>query len=180
MPVGAMRIVAGSALVGVASGLRSTAGVGMVVLRGGPRLPDRLHRRGARRAATTAVGVELVLDKMPFTGSRLEPPGLIARVGFAGLAAGLLAQAGGRDRAGGPRHQHRPQRGRASDRPMAAAAVTAAAVGVAGAAALVAAKAGHDWRAALAKERPDAAIAVVEDAIAVGMAAAGVALATAG
>jgi hypothetical protein len=114
------------------------------------------RRPAARPAAAAAVAVELVLDKMPFTGSRLAPPGLVGRVAFAGLAAGLLARVG-----------------MTTARPEVANAVTAVAVAAAGTAALLAAKAGHDWRANLAKDYPDAVIAVGEDAIALALATTG-------
>jgi hypothetical protein len=158
--MGAVRTIGGAALVGAASGLRSTSGIGAIIWRGGPRMVGAFRHPAARSAAATAVGVEMVLDKMPFTGSRLEPPGLIGRVAFAGVAAGLLARAG-----------------MATRQEAAANAVIPLAMATAGAAALVAAKAGHDWRAALAEDYPDAIVAVGEDVLAVTLAGAGMALA---
>jgi hypothetical protein len=46
-------------------------------------------------------------------------------------------------------------------------------VAIASAAALAAAKIGHDTRCALARRLPDPAVAVVEDAVAIGLAALG-------
>jgi hypothetical protein len=158
--VGAVRTLGGAALVGVASGLRSTSGIGTIIWRGGPRMVGAFRHPAARSAAATAVGVEMVLDKMPFTGSRLEPPGLIARAAFAAVAAGLLARAG-----------------MTSRQEVTANAVIGLAMATAGMSALVAAKAGHDWRAALAKEYPDTVIAIGEDVVALSFATAGIALA---
>jgi len=132
-----------SALLGVASGMRSTAGLaGVIVTTDAERLPALCRHRLARPAAFVAVGVELVLDKMPFTGSRLEPAGMAGRVLFAGLAAALVA----RDRS----------------------AVQACAVAVA--AAVLSAKLAHDLRARLAERLPDRAVAVAEDLAALGTA----------
>ena len=135
-----------AAALGAASGLRTTAGLGALTFRGDSDLPGVLRHRGARPAAAVAVGTELVLDKLPITGSRLDPPGLVGRVLFAGLAAAALA---------------------ASERRSALLPVA-----LAGAASLAAAKVGHDVRAALARRFPDLALAVVEDALTAGLAVA--------
>ncbi len=131
---------------GAASGMRSTAGLAAVIVRGdAEKLPAVLRHRLAPPAACIAVAVELVLDKMPFTGSRLEPAGMVGRVLFAGVAGALV----GRERS----------------------AVPAAAVAIAAAA--LTAKVAHDVRARLAENMPDRAVAVVEDLAALGTAFAG-------
>lgn len=131
---------------GAATGMRSTAGLAAVIVRGqAEKLPAVLRHRLAPAAACVAVAVELVLDKMPSTGSRLEPAGMAGRVVFAGVAGALVA----RERS----------------------AVPAAAVAIAAAA--LTAKVAHDVRARLAETLPDRAVAVVEDLAALGTAFAG-------
>ena len=133
--------LAGAALLGIATGMRSTAGLGMVILRdgdgGASRLPGPLRTRPAKAAAVLAIGAELVLDKLPITGSRLDAPGLIGRVAFAGIAAALAARGSGIG-------------------PVPAALVAAGS-------AVVAAKICHDLRARAAQRIPDAAVAGAED-----------------
>ena len=41
------------------------------------------------------MGAEFVLDKLPITSSRLDPPGLIGRVSFAALGGVLVARGAG-------------------------------------------------------------------------------------
>jgi uncharacterized membrane protein len=136
-------------LLGVASGMRSTAGLGILVLRGGSRgrgaeLPGPLAAPAAKAAAVVAIGAELVLDKLPVTGSRLEAPGLIGRVTFAAIGGALVA--------------------RGSDLGALPAALVAAG------AALASAKVFHDLRALADRRLPDPAVAVAEDALAIGVA----------
>jgi uncharacterized membrane protein len=121
-----------TAMLGAATGLRTSVGVGLLVAR----------RSGVlgRSAAAAAVCAELVLDKLPSTGSRLEPPALGGRMLVAALGAAALA-----------RGERRP--------PFGPAVVSAAA-------ALGAAKAGHDARVALARRLPDRVVAIAEDALA--------------
>jgi len=141
--------LASAVLLGVASGMRSTAGLGVLVLLGGdradaPPLPRPLDARAAKPAAAVAIGAELVVDKLPVTGSRLDPPGLAGRVAFAAIGGALLARGSGLGRA-----------------PAAA---------VAAAAALASAKVFHDLRALADRRLPDAVVAVAEDALALGTA----------
>ena len=137
----------GSALLGAATGMRSTVGLASVLVEGDTDgLPAALQHPVAKPAAGVAVAIELVLDKMPFTGSRLEPAGIGGRLVFAGAAAGLAA-----------RRRARP---------------VVASVLIAVAAAGVTAKVAHDLRARLAKKMPDRAVAVVEDLAALAVAAA--------
>jgi uncharacterized membrane protein len=139
--------VLGSVLLGAASGARSQLGVATVVARSDPSLPPLFRRPWTRRLLLVGAAGELVMDKLPTTPSRLEPPGIAGRLALGALAAGLFAQT------------------------RQAAWLPAAAMGAASAA--VAAKVGHDVRARLAQHVPDPAVAVVEDALALGLAAAG-------
>jgi hypothetical protein len=143
--MGTGSLLARSATLGAATGLRSTVGVGALALRGSTGLGPVLAHPVARPLGATAVGVELVLDKLPMTGSRLEPVGLVGRLIFAGVAATALSLA-------------------ADETPFFP-------VLVASAAALAAAKVGHDARVAAAKKLPDPVVAIVEDAVAITLAA---------
>jgi hypothetical protein len=130
-----------AALAGAATGLRSTVGLSALINQRAGGLPPPLRHRLARPAAGVGVAVELVLDKLPSTGSRLEPAGLAGRAVFAAVAGAALARAAGR--------------------PIAPAIVVAVAAAVASA------KAGHDARAALSERFPAFVVAEAEDAIAV-------------
>lgn len=110
-------------------------------------LPSWLRTSAATRLVTVAAGAELVVDKTPWASSRLRPGPLAARLVLGGLAAGLLAHV---------------ERG---------PVVPAAALG--SAAALLAAKVGHDLRARAAQKMPDAVVAVAEDGLAIALAVAG-------
>ena len=147
-PVTRASVVLGrAAALGAATGLRSTVALAALIVRRNDGLPAVLRHPAARLAAAMADGGELIGDKLPMTPSRLTPPGLAGRVISASLAATVLARSG-----------HR--------RPVPA-------VAIASAAALAAAKIGHDTRCALARRLPDPAVAVVEDAVAIGLAALG-------
>ena len=139
--------IVGSVLLGAASGLRGQLGLAAVVVRSDPSLPPLFRRPWTRRLLVAAAAGELVVDKLPTTPSRLEPPGLAGRLVMGGLAAGLFAQT------------------------RQAAWLPASAIGAT--CAIVAAKIGHDVRARLARHAPDPAIAVLEDAMAFGLAATG-------
>jgi len=139
--------VVGSLLLGAASGLRAQLGVATLVARSDPSLPRIFRQPWTRRLLVAAAAGELVVDKLPTTPSRLEPPGIASRLVMGALAAGLFAQT------------------RQAPWPAAAA------IGASSAA--IAAKIGHDVRARLAQHAPDAAVAVVEDELALGLAAAG-------
>jgi uncharacterized membrane protein len=131
---------------GAASGLRSQIGVTTVAVRSDPSLPSIFRQPWTKGLLVAAAAAELVVDKLPTTPSRLEPPGLAGRLVLGALAGGLFA------------HTRK------------APWLPGAAVGALSAA--VAAKAGHDIRAQLARRAPDPAIAVVEDVLALGLAAA--------
>jgi uncharacterized membrane protein len=146
-PTTRRRALVGSVFLGAASGLRSQLGVATVVARSDPFLPPIFRQPWIRRLLVAAAAGELVVDKLPTTPSRLEPPGIVARLIMGALAAGLFAQT------------------------RQAPWLPAAAVGASSAA--VAAKVGHDVRARLARHTPDPAVAVVEDALALRLTAAG-------
>jgi len=139
--------IAGSVLLGAASGSRGQLGVATVAARSDPSLPPIFRQPWTRRLLVAAAAGELVIDKLPMTPSRLEPAGLAGRLVMGALAAGLFAQT------------------------RQAPWLPAAAIGASSA--VVAAKVGHDVRARLARDAPDPAVAVVEDALALGLAAAG-------
>jgi uncharacterized membrane protein len=144
--------LAGAALIGTSTGLRSQMGMA-VLLNGTPRaqLPALLRHRAIRPIAVTAALAELVADKLPSTPPRTEARGLVPRLGLGGLSAGLLARS-----AGAP--------------PTAAAAVGAgAAVG--------AAFVGMAARGTLAKRMPPVMAALAEDLVAVVLAVAALRLA---
>jgi uncharacterized membrane protein len=149
------RTLVAGALVGAASGLRSQMGLAVLAQRADPtQLPGFLRSSRARRLLLVAASGELVADKLPFAPSRLDPPGLAARLLLGGVAAAIVVTDGGR-----------------------AVRIAAAALGAAAAAA--AAKVGHDVRARLDERLPDLVVAPVEDAVAVALAAAGAQLVTA-
>src|SRR3954447_7906039 len=133
-------------LAGAATGLRSTAGLAALTHARAPGLPPPLTHRRAPALAMLGVAVELVLDKLPSTPSRLDPRGLAFRAAFAGAAGTVLKRGAGR--------------------PVPGAALVAAA------AALASAKVGHDIRVAVAARVGDLAVAMAEDALALGLAAA--------
>jgi uncharacterized membrane protein len=139
--------VAGSVLLGAATGLRGGIAVATMAARSDPSLPAIFLQPWTRRLLVAAAAGELVVDKLPATPSRPEPAGLTSRLVMGALTAGLFA------------------------RTRRAPWLPAAAIGASTAA--VSAKVGHDLRARLAEHAPDPAFAVVEDAVALGLAAAG-------
>jgi uncharacterized membrane protein len=143
-----VRTLSSSFLVGSASGLRSQMGLAAVVLRSDKDgLPSWMRTSAAARLVTVAAGAELVVDKTSWAHDRLRPGPLTARLVLGGLAAGLLA------------HAHKGP------------VVPAAALG--SAAALLAAKVGHDLRARAAQKLPDPVVAVAEDGVAIALTLAG-------
>jgi uncharacterized membrane protein len=116
-------------LAGAAAGLRASAGAAAVATSEPFRTLTRL-----------GMAVELVIDKLPSTPSRLEPVGIGARIATSAFAGAVIA-----------RSVRKPAL------PSALAAVASA---------LVAARVGHDVRVS----HNSLVVAVVEDAIAVGLA----------
>jgi uncharacterized membrane protein len=133
-----------AALAGAATGLRSTAGVGALVETGSPGLTGAWATEPVRVVAGLGVAGELVVDKLPNTPSRLDPPGLLARVAMAAVAGAVIA--------------------RASDRRLAPAMVVAAGTAV------VSARVGHDLRTFASTRVPPLAAAIGEDAVAIALA----------
>jgi uncharacterized membrane protein len=134
--------LAGAALIGSSTGLRSQMGLAVLLSRTpGARLPALLRHRAARSITVAAALAELVADKLPSTPARTQALGLVPRIGLGGLSAGLLARNTG-------------------------APITASAAVGAGAA-VGAAFAGMAARGALAKRLPPVAAALVEDLVAV-------------
>jgi len=141
-------VIASALLLGSATGLRSQMGLAAVVLGVDQEYLPRLLR-GRRRGRSVVLGAvgELVVDKLPWTPSRLRPPALVARVLTAAFGAAVLARARGRH----------------------GTTAVLSALG-AGGAALGSARLGHDVRARLAEGRPDAVVAVNEDLLALALA----------
>ena len=139
--------LAGAALIGCATGLRSQLGMA-VLLNRGPRvrLPALLRHRGAPRIAAAAALAELVADKLPCTPPRTEARGLVPRIGLGALSATLLAR----------------------DAAVPKTVVTAVGAGAATGAAF----AGMAARGALAKRLPPVVAALIEDVVAVTLAVA--------
>lgn len=134
----------GAALAGAATGLRATVGLGALVETAAPGLPRPLTLPPARVVVGLGVAGELVGDKLPNTPSRLEPPGLLARVALASVAGALIA--------------------RGAERPMVPAALVAASM------ALVSARVGHDLRQLASTSVPPLAAALAEDVVALALA----------
>src|SRR3954447_13808825 len=77
-------------LLGVATGMRSTAGLGVLVFTRRRDLPGSLRRRPAAPVAALVIASELGVDQLPSSPSRLEPLGLITRAVLAGVAAAVV------------------------------------------------------------------------------------------
>jgi uncharacterized membrane protein len=137
------------ALLGVAAGSRSSLGVAAPVLTAAPDtgpqplLTRRQHavRRLPKVLLTSAVGGEVLADKLPQTPSRLRPPVLGSRLVSGATGAVALAR----------REEARP-----------AAPVVAGVVGAA-----AGSFGGFAWRAWADRRVPDWQAALVEDAVAV-------------
>src|SRR3954468_23115071 len=82
-----------AALVGAATGLRSTIGVGALVETASRGLPAFATTSPARVVGGGGVAGGLAVAKRPKTASRLEPPGLPARIVLAAVAGAALARA---------------------------------------------------------------------------------------
>lgn len=126
-----------SLLLGMAAGGRSSLGVAA------PALTSRRTGSLGKAMAALAIAGEVGLDKNPATPSRLDPPGLQARVGAGAVGGAALAS----------------RQGAATGLAMAAGAVGAVAGSVAG----------STWRATTGLSRWQAGL--VEDGAAIGLAA---------
>ncbi|MDV7090296.1 hypothetical protein [Rhodococcus opacus] len=130
-----------SAVIGVASGLRSSTGIAAALLSGAPGTAHRARLVGA----TALVGGELVADKNPNVPSRLSQPALTGRLIAGGGGAAALAR---RDRAD-----------------------TASALIIGTVGALAGSHGGAWWRQWASRRMPDWQAALAEDAVALTMAA---------
>jgi len=136
-----------AALLGLATGGRSTAGLSALALTN-PSSTGALAGRWTRRLISTAAAGELVGDKLPQTPSRLQPQGLVPRLGLGVVTGAVLAR---REGAG---------RGRT---------VLAGALGLLGAAA--GSRLGAAWRQqATQRFGKDLPGALIEDALTLGVA----------
>lgn len=124
-----------SAAIGFASGLRSTMGIAAFAHAKFDGTPNAAL---AHQFSGLAIVAESIGDKLPKTPSRLQMPGLLARVAAGGLGAYGLAR---------------------TKEPAAAAL----AIGTGSAAALVGSYAGAAYRGAAATKVPPLAAAVAED-----------------
>ncbi|MFD6856019.1 hypothetical protein ACFWCF_01525 [Rhodococcus sp. NPDC060090] len=129
-----------SAVIGIASGLRSSTGLAAMLLARSSRPPHWSRRVGA----AVLVAGELAADKSPKIPSRLAAPALTARLAAGGGGAVALAR---RDRAG------------------TAPAVIIGAVG-----ALAGSYGGAWWRARAGQRMPDWQAALAEDVVALALA----------
>lgn len=147
-----------AALLGLASGSRSTVGVSaLTITRGHPTTRSTrwpiADGPWPTRVAVLATAGELVGDKLPQTPSRLEPAGFGARLVLGGVSGWTIACREGADR----------------NRCLAAA-------GIGLAAAAVGTRLGAGWRAAAAaRVGADLPGAIVEDLAALGLACTAVA-----
>lgn len=140
-----------AAAIGVVAGMRSQLPLALLSVatqqrdQSGRGLPDVLASPKVTALLLAAAAGELVVDKLPFTPSRLMPGSLVVRTTVGGLAGALLARSGG---------MH---------------PIYGAAPGAWGA--LAGSYAGHDARAGLvaATGAPDPLIAVLEDVTAVAL-----------
>jgi uncharacterized membrane protein len=90
-----MSIYLRAALLGLATGGRSTIGITALALTT-PRTGSWLTNRWVGRTAALASGVELVGDQLPQAPSRFAPPGLISRLVGGVVSGALLARRSGR------------------------------------------------------------------------------------
>jgi uncharacterized membrane protein len=85
-------VIAGSCLIGAASGLRSQMGMAAVILGTSPEaLPSKLRGKAVTPVAVTFALGELVVDKLPFTPKRTDIGPLIGRMIFGAGVAGAAA-----------------------------------------------------------------------------------------
>jgi uncharacterized membrane protein len=135
-----------AALLGLATGGRNSSGFAALAVsaRSGSE-PAWLARPWVQAGATVAAAGELVVDKLPATGSRIEPASLALRVLGGGWFGVLLA--------------------RRSVEPAVGPAVAGAAGALAGS------MLGRSWRGFVARRgRPDLPAALAEDVVVLGLA----------
>jgi uncharacterized membrane protein len=95
-----MSVLTRAALLGLATGARSTSGLTALAL-SNPSTAGVLGNRWTRRLAGTAAAGEFVGDKLPQTPSRLQPEGLAPRLILGAVSGALLTrrEGGSRNRA---------------------------------------------------------------------------------
>ncbi len=145
------------AALGVVAGMRSQLPLALLSLAAQRRdsdqqpLPEILTSPKVTALLLAGAAGELVVDKLPFTPSRLMPGSLVVRAGIGGLAGALLSRSSGKEQ------------------------IQGAAIGALGA--LVGSFAGYHLRAGLVATTglPDPLVAVLEDltAVAIGSYAVG-------
>ncbi|HEY0168673.1 MAG TPA: hypothetical protein VGB75_16630 [Jatrophihabitans sp.] len=86
-----------AALLGLATGSRSTSGLAALTLTGNSSAGP-LGSPWARRLARVAAAGELLGDKLPQAPSRLRPEGLVPRLAFGALAGAVLTHREGGSR----------------------------------------------------------------------------------
>ena len=155
-----------AALFGAISGHRSVTGLAALSVTTSTSIeaqPTRtLCGTWFKRALVFGALQEIVMDKLPFTPSRLAPPGLIARAAAGGLTGVVVVQAS----------EQSSEQSNAQPTPDRRSLVAGAAAGTA--AALATSVLGSRWRAwASAKVGTDYPGALAEDLWAIGLAAAG-------
>jgi uncharacterized membrane protein len=144
-PVGADR----AALLGAASGSRSTMGLAALAV---TARDGWLARPPVRLAFVVGAAIELVIDKLPITPSRLQARGLISRATTGAASGAIIARRVDRSNS-------TVQLGAAA-LIGAAAAVTSAVIG-AGWRQLAARNFGGDWPGAVAEDIASATVALV-------------------
>jgi uncharacterized membrane protein len=90
-----MSIYTRAAMLGLATGYRSTVGITALALTT-PRTRSWLTKPWVGRVTGLASVVELVGDKLPQTPSRFAPPGLVSRLVGGAVGGALLARRSGR------------------------------------------------------------------------------------
>ena len=95
-----MSVLTRAALLGLATGGRSTSGLAALAL-SRPGAAGALRNRWLRRLVGAAAAGEFVGDKLPQTPSRLQPEGLAPRLVLGAVTGALLAwrEGGSRNRA---------------------------------------------------------------------------------
>jgi uncharacterized membrane protein len=150
--LGDPRIVRAAALLGAASGSRSTAGLAALAL---TAPSGRFTQRPARLGVAAAAGTELIMDKLPFTPSRLAHGGIVVRMAAGAASGALLAR------------RQTGASGRAAIAPLASAAAVGAVAAAtttllgAGWRALAARRFGHDLPGAVFEDLSTAALALL-------------------
>src|SRR5215218_11411562 len=92
-----MSVLTRAALFGLATGGRSTSGLAALALNNRSHT-GALGSRWVRRLAAAAAVGEFVGDKLPQTPSRLQPQGLVPRLGLGAVTGAVLTRRDGGSR----------------------------------------------------------------------------------